>query len=528
MRRLFFIVFLSAATVWAADWPSQSGNPQRDGWAQGEEEVVKSAIPDLRLLYKHKVENESRGLNSLTSPLILGNLITYKGFKEMLFVGASSDTIYSIDAALNEPLWKAHFDYKGDQAQQTSPTAGCPGGLTATPADVGSSGPLRRVFSFRRSSRPAAPGGVFATGFGRNGYVFAIGSDGYLRFVRQSDGNDTAVPPVKFLPANANVSSINVNGTMVYAATVNGCGGSGNALYAIDLGGDGKQVVSFPTNGSGLAGIGGTAVGENGTVYAQVASGHGDVAGDYNNTVLALNPTDLKVKDYFTPSGGGAAADQKDDSSYAGITPTVFSWKGKDLVVAGRPDGTVYLLDSSALGGSDHHTALCHTEPILKSKDSVLSGNFATWEDEATHTRWIYAAVRGATNGKFPRKKGSAKDGSIVAYKLEENDGKFSLAPQWISRNLTGPASPITANGLVFALSSGVADAAQNKTKGHATMYILDGATGKELFSSGNDAATFSHNSGLALANGRIYFTTHDNTIYCYGIPAMQPQLMER
>lgn len=130
MRRLFFIVFLSAAVLMAADWPSQSGNPQRDGWAQGENEIVKSAIPQIRLLYKRKFDNQSRGLNSLTSPIILGNLITYRGFKEMLFVGGSSDMVYSVDASLNVLLWKTHFDYQGDQAH-TGPTDGCPGGLTA-------------------------------------------------------------------------------------------------------------------------------------------------------------------------------------------------------------------------------------------------------------------------------------------------------------------------------------------------------------------------------------------------------------
>jgi len=25
-----------------------------------------------------------------------------------------------------------------------------------------------------------------------------------------------------------------------------------------------------------------------------------------------------------------------------------------------------------------------------------------------------------------------------------------------------------------------------------------------------------------------VYFTTHDNTVYCYGFPARQPQLTER
>lgn len=528
MRRFLFIVVLSAITgvLFAADWPSQSGNPQRDGWAQGENQIVKSAIPQIRLLYKRKLDNRPRGLNSLTSPLILGNLITYRGFKEMLFVGGSSDMVYSIDAALNVLLWKTHFQYQGDQPQ-AKPTAGCPGGLTAAVAIVGGSGPMRRSFSFHRRREPTPRRGntLFASGFGSNGYVFAIGSDGYLRFVRQSDGNDEAIAPIKFLPANANVSSVNVNRTTVYAATVDGCGGSPNALYGIDLGSDDKKVASFPTNGSGFSGIGGTAIGANGTVYAQVENGHGDVAGDYNNTVLALNPETLKVEDYFTPSDGGAAV--KKSIGYAGITPAVFTWKNKELVIAGGADGTIYLLDSTSLGGAGHHTPLAHTEPLLKSNTGGLTGNFATWEDEATNTRWIYAAVSGPVSGKFSESGGAAKEGSIVAFKVAEQEGKFSLDPQWISRNLTGPASPITTNGLVVALSSGVSNPARNKSNGRATMYILDGSTGKELFSTGNDTSSFSYNSGLALANGRIYFTTHDSTVYCYGLPAMQPQLTE-
>jgi outer membrane protein assembly factor BamB len=94
---------------------------------------------------------------------------------------------------------------------------------------------------------------------------------------------------------------------------------------------------------------------------------------------------------------------------------------------------------------------------------------------------------------------------------------------------MIAPASPVTTNGLVFALSTGQSLQKDPGTgANHATMYVLDGSTGRELFSTGNDAATFSHRSGLALANGRVYFTTHDNTVYCYGLPADQPQLTER
>jgi outer membrane protein assembly factor BamB len=59
----------------------------------------------------------------------------------------------------------------------------------------------------------------------------------------------------------------------------------------------------------------------------------------------------------------------------------------------------------------------------------------------------------------------------------------------------------------------------------HATLYALDAATGEELYSSGNMASTFAHSGGLAVANKRVYFTTHDNTVFALGFLADQPQL---
>ncbi len=550
MRKLFLVALLGVVGVlWGADWSSQSGNPQRDGWARGEEGITKSKVQGFRLLYKTKLDNQSRGLNSLTSPIVLSNLITYLGFKELLFVGGSSDNVYAIDAALNRMFWQTHFERQGDDPQ-ASPTASCPGGLTAPIAITGGSGPMGFNFHARKRApggpgvgpgqggaakkpaktpdRPVASGGgIFSSGFGRNGYVFAIGSDGYLRFVRQSDGNDNAVAPIKFLPPNSNVTALNVSGTVVYAATVDNCGGA-PALYAIDLGGSERNVVSFPTNGSGLSGKGGTAIGNDGTVYAQVARGTGDVGGNYNDTVLALDPESLKVKDYFTadtrlPTGGGPTL---------GITPTVFQWKGKDLIVAAGPDGAVYLLDSTSLGGADHHTPLSKTQPMggtsPNTPDRGFWGDFSTWEDTDTGTRWVYASFQGSPSVKFPITHEGPPFGNIVAFKLEEQNGKPMLTPQWVYRNLISPASPVTTNGLVFALSTGEAGSQASAPHGdHATLYVLDGTTGKQLFSSGNDVATFSHGSGLAIANGRVYFTTHDNTVYCYGLPALQPQLTE-
>ena len=43
--------------------------------------------------------------------------------------------------------------------------------------------------------------------------------------------------------------------------------------------------------------------------------------------------------------------------------------------------------------------------------------------------------------------------------------------------------------------------------------------TGKELWSSGSQVTSFTHNGALSIANGRVYFTTYDNTLYCFGFP---------
>ena len=50
-------------------------------------------------------------------------------------------------------------------------------------------------------------------------------------------------------------------------------------------------------------------------------------------------------------------------------------------------------------------------------------------------------------------------------------------------------------------------------------MYALDGRTGKELWSSGDQITSWNHFSGLTVANGRAYVATFDGTLYCFGIP---------
>ncbi len=523
----------TCACVWAVDWPSTAGNPQRDGWAQGETALSKQSIAEnkVKLLYKYKFDNTAKGLDALSSPIDLGQLIGYQGFKELLLVGGSSDTVYALDSDVGAPYFKTKLDPQ-EKTAAVAPTALCSGGMTATLAMPGNSAARRFGGGFRPSLA----------------VVFAVSSDGYLRTLRQQDGDAKYVPPVKLLPANSKVSGLNTNNNVIYASTVDSCGGTPNGLYAAIytpptipampgqplVKPSSFNVVSFPTNGTGFSGAGGTTIATDGSkVYGQVAEGHGDVAGTYNDTVLSLDPKTLAVKDYFTPTDKLPAL--KKGVEAAGVTPVVFPWHDKDVLVAGGRDGRLYLLDSASLGGSDHHTPLAKTEPIVAPdadfSGSGIWGTFSTWVDAANgNTRWLYAAVRGAATLKFPGVNGSASTGSIVAFKVEDQNGKPALTPQWISGDMISPAGPITANGLVFALSTGenprVAKkdgtpytvSEVEKLSKPAVLHILDGATGKDLFSSSTTATSFAH-SGLALANGRVYFATHDNTLYTYGVP---------
>jgi outer membrane protein assembly factor BamB len=49
-------------------------------------------------------------------------------------------------------------------------------------------------------------------------------------------------------------------------------------------------------------------------------------------------------------------------------------------------------------------------------------------------------------------------------------------------------------------------------------LYALDARTGRELYSSGTQIASWNHFSGVSVANGRVYIGTFDGMLYCFGL----------
>jgi outer membrane protein assembly factor BamB len=529
------LVSLGCVLLYAADWPTQGGSPQREGWAKSERTLKQDNIRDLKILYTFRPESPASP--SLSAPIIDGNLITYRGFKEMLVFSANSSRVFSVDADLNKVIWESNVEAGANRVTESIPGGPCSSGWSSPVVMDGSSsatmhfagrtgGRPRRSPYFPPLSESLYP--LRPTTLSSLNAMYTVSADGNLHILNSSTGEDL-LPPVPFVPPGAKVSSLNVRENVVYVTTADGCDGKQNALYAIDLLSSDKHVASYVAPRGGFSGTAGASIAPNGTVFVQVASAPDDKPGHTHQTLVALTPKDLKVKAYFTPRAKQLGAK---GLASPGITPLVFTWHGKATVLAGFADGRLYLLNGDTLGGPDHRTSLLQTKPIIKRgknyDGSGFRGTFSSWADVDGDKRWFYAPAIGPDGG------------AILAFRLANNNGRPELEQVWTSRSMISPAPTVVANGMIFALSSGNSPRLAKKNgrpytreekaamAKPAVLYALDAVTGRELYSSGDTIRTTTLPSGLAVANARVYFPGMDGRMYCLGLPRTQPQLAEQ
>jgi hypothetical protein len=495
-------------------WTVADGDAAHNSWQKAETDITRETVTkDFKFLWKIKLGNQAAKSSSFSEPLLFPGLITGRGFKDMALWG-DANTLYAVDSELGTLVWQKDFALQSPGADRA-----CSGSNIQIVVEA----PQVIHFGARRpagarpapSAPPAEPpppaqrrvGAVAGGGyFGLKG-VYVLTSDGYMHEQIMATGLDYA-PPVKFFPAAKGDSfGLNINDKVVYTATGAGCRNAPNAAWSIDLSTPDYTVSSYKTQKLGLAGLTGPTIGRDGTAYVVTGSGPADPsAGLYANSVVALSAKDLKVKDWYTPPGSG-----KDKGLNAG--PVVFTYKDKEVVAAPGNGGSIVLLDSGSLGGPDHHTPLAQTEKISRTAKRGDWESLASWQDK-DGAFWVLASISGPVERdlKFAHANGPAPHGSVVAFKVEEKDGHTVLTPGWISRDLINPAPPAIANGVVFALAGGDAST-------HATLYALDAATGNSLYTSGDAIETYTHLAGMSVGDGHVFFTTHDNTLYSFGIP---------
>jgi hypothetical protein len=540
-------------------WATTGADAQRTASVKADPKLNQDSVSNqFKFLWKQTLDNQPKQLDGLTQPVLLPNIISYKGFKALAFVGGSSDTVFAIDYDLSRLFWQRRLE-TGSPVASTS--VRCSGALTtitraspltssAAAAGRGRSGagqppanaagtpaaaaagvprapgaavvggaPDPRLAAAGRGTAPMPPpppdnppmpgsgpgpnaalGGYAATR-GGNANVYAISSGGLLHALNPQDGTDM-VPAIKFLPPGARATGSILLDSVLYAATTGGCGGASNGVWAIELASNANTVTHWETKAA-VAGDG-PAFGTDGTVYA--ATGGGDTSGSSDtNAVVALEPKTLKVKGTFSAKSPFTTA------------PIVVADKGRALVAAGNKDGRVYLLDAASLASGTAPSPLASSDPLTGS-DGTITG-LATIDD-ASGSRWILASVAGPLKGSDQ----SRPNGAVVALQLADQGTTPALRLAWRSRDLPSPVTPAIVGGVVFALSSGedrgTATAAERAGRSKpAVLYALDGATGKELWSSGTTITSFVHGVGPAAGDSQVYVVTHDGTLYAFGIP---------
>jgi outer membrane protein assembly factor BamB len=465
----------------------------------------------MKLVWKLKLDNQPRQLHNLYPPMIVSDVRTTSGPKQIGVVAGVSDNVYGVDLDTGTQLWKRTFDSTFTGAANSRYYTLCPGGLTATPV-IG----------------PGAKAGQFV--------VYAISWDGRLRQLDAATGQDVAAPEL-FLPPNGKPYGLNLYKNVIYTTTAQGCGGNPNQFYSFDLAT--KKVGSFNPGSGGMWPRLGPTIGRDGSVYA--GSGDGDYYPErevFGQAIVAVkqNPLTkaLELTDWYAPSNAIWLRKRDLDMN---VTGPAFEFKGKEYLAEASKECRIWLLETGAMGGEDHRTPVDRTPLVCNEMVHFAAAGpwsaISTWED-TDGTRWLLLPFWGPKHPDFkaPTEHGQTVRGAVAAFKLVEEGGKVKMAPAWVSRDVNQADHAVIANGVVFAFGNGV-DATQStvdiglsyndwqnrdKASTHAELHAFDARTGEELWSSGSQIATYNHFTSLSLANGRVYIGTHDGTLYAFGV----------
>jgi hypothetical protein len=510
----------------AADWLTDGFDNQRTGWQRNETILTRDNVKNLRILWKIQTGNQVRALHALMPVLVIGRLDTPEGPRQVGIMNGISDNLYAFDVDAGKIIWQKHWSYAPPPDGRGSPPA--------APADPAHLGFLR-------------PGGSSDTpvigppdGQGRRPVYFVTG-DGMLHTINAADGSDLQ-PPFKFYIGKG--WALNLVGNLLWMADTY----AGITIAAVKLDDPQHKVMTYNAGSGGAWGRRGAAIDSTGTAWLTTGDGIYDPTSDpprYGNSIVGVHMVgnELKLKSYFAPRNWEWLRKRDLDPNN---TPTIFNYKGRELIAASGKECRVFLLDPASAGGADHQTPLYKTELFCNEEvdfqDAGSWGALSTWEDPGG-TRWVLAPFWGPVHSKFKFeiRHGVVDAGGVAGFKVRDPGGKLELVPAWVSADMKRGEPVVIANGIVFGYGSGEEtkqswpdiglnfDSSIRAAKStHATLYALDGQTGKELYSSGDQITSFNHFTGLTVANGRVYINTYDGTLYCFGLDGARRSQEER
>ncbi len=483
---------LALAQRGGPDWTTSAGDPQRTSWVRWDPQVTPEKIvkPDaFKLLWKVKMDGTA---GRPSEPILISTYIGYRGFKALTVVGGP-DYIYTVDYDLGVPYWQQHYPSttkppscavwpsaigKLSSLTPIAPRIARPsvGYHTVTgkphegiPLDAATGG---RLGAAGAPGRVAAPAQQLPPGIRFSVPIFLVTGDGMAHAITFDSGKE-GFKPVPFLPPGSAPSDLIVVQNVLYAATMPNCGSQPNSVYALDVSTpEMKPEGAWKAPGGNV--LGAPAFNKEGTLF---------VATD--KALYALKPNTLE---------GSTVAEAPLAS-----TPVIITGKSKEWVAAGTKDGNIVLMDASGAASAP-----------IKAPAGFTPTALATFDD-ASGAHWLLATDT------------TKATGAVHAFKVVETGSAPTLTEAWKSADMAAPARPIIVDGVVFALATGAdrsGGGMKPATKGtHATLYALDGMTGKPLWNSGDTITSYVNTSNLAFNESQIYVSTADNTLWTFGHP---------
>ncbi|HEX4028549.1 MAG TPA: PQQ-binding-like beta-propeller repeat protein [Rhizomicrobium sp.] len=509
------------------DWLSYNYDRERTGWNRGETELSPKTVGKMKPLWNTQLTTASRALvlSTLTAPVVAAGVSTPDGAKDLVFSIGIDDVLSAVDASTGKIVWQKSFPNMLKPLRP--PSISCSNTEQATPAiDKG------------------------------RGVIYFTTSDGKLRGAHLADGSEALTPTDMVQPFSRNWS-LNVVDNVVYTTAARGCGGSAaqpteyGTVAAVDVSDPARPALSRFYTGKGRPagpwGATGVAWGPQGAYVTTADGPNNPGSGIYGDMVLAVRPHAWGLNDSFTPTHWRYVNARDLDFGSGG--PLLFSLGKRNIVATASKESVIYLLDADNLGGVDHMTALYQSprmgNDIQDFQAEGVWGSLATSLDDKGQ-RWLYTPMWGAPakNGpKFPMTYGDVANGSIMAFTVTEADGKPSLQPQWMSRDLNMASPPVVANGIVYALQTAEStvqvpksvfnadgsrkpfdpnDNANNRIMvPHATMtlFAFDAVTGKELWSSKKVMDTNTvHFTQPVVALGKLFVVDHAGHLWAFGL----------
>ncbi len=194
-------------------------------------------------------------------------------------------------------------------------------------------------------------------------------------------------------------------------------------------------------------------------------------------------------------------------------SPIVIRHKDQDLVAATGNDGTaVSARRHVARRRRPQDAAPRHAEVHGRRRWGAL----ATWDDDGT--RWILAPVAGAVAAGVEVRRGGSASRARQHRRVQARGRRRDQAGAraWQSRDLVSPLGAgrrqrhgvrrlerrVPCAGAPGAATLTASQRAQQSVP--AVLYVLDGASGKQLWTSGKTITSFAR-AGLAAGGGQVY-----------------------